>query len=173
MTCQPRHDEVLRAIRRIVRAVDLQSKSLERDHGLTVPQWILLDTLRGGPLSIGELAHRVQLSAGTTTNVVARLEAQGLLLRRRDEGDRRRVWVEATAAGADRLASAPAPQQLRFLARFHRLEATEQRELADALDRVGELLDAQTVDAAPFLAPGEIDGGGRMTNPSSQQLEAR
>lgn len=160
MSSEPRHDEVLRAIRRIVRAVDLQSKSLERDHGLTVPQWILLHSLVDGALSIGDLARRMHLSAGTTTNVVARLEAQGLLARRRDERDRRRVWVETTATGARRLSAAPAPQQLRFLDRFHRLDPAEQRALTDALARVAELLDAQGMDAAPILAPGELDGAG-------------
>ncbi|EHK89206.1 MarR family winged helix-turn-helix transcriptional regulator [Saccharomonospora azurea] len=45
----------------------------------------------GHPLSQGELANELQLSASATTSVLDRLQALGHVERRRDDRDRRRV----------------------------------------------------------------------------------
>ena len=39
------HDEILVALRRITRAIDLQSKRLVKATGLTAPQLVVIDTL--------------------------------------------------------------------------------------------------------------------------------
>lgn len=56
--------------------------------------WDLID--QHGPLTAGDLARRAALTTGAVTGVLDRLEAKGLIHRRRDEGDRRKVYVELT-----------------------------------------------------------------------------
>ncbi|GAA3569558.1 MarR family transcriptional regulator [Amycolatopsis ultiminotia] len=55
----------------------------------------LIDEL--GPLTAGELAVRSQLSTGTVTALVDRLEYKGFARRRRHPTDRRRVLIEGRA----------------------------------------------------------------------------
>jgi DNA-binding MarR family transcriptional regulator len=153
-------EEVLRVLRRIIRAIDLQSKQLVLEHGLTVPQWMLLDALRAAPRTPSDLAQRLHLNASTVNNIAVRLEQQGLLHRRRDEADRRRVWVELSPEGAVRLAAAPAPLQQRFFVGYARLEAPQRRSLLAALQLTAELLDAGRIDAAPMLAIGDLAAEG-------------
>lgn len=149
--------DTLIALRRIMRAVDLHSKSLQRSAGLTVPQLLVLQSLDGAEAySVGEVARAVSLSQATTTAILDRLVTKGLVARRRSETDRRRVRVILTDAGRVKLAEAPAMLQESFVARFDALPSWEQKMLTAALERVADLLNAEAEDASPILQTGEI-----------------
>ncbi len=73
-----------------------------RDIGLTYPQYLVLLVLwQDGERTMGEIANRLALPPGGVTPIVERLEAAELVVRRRDEDDRRVVHVALTKAGAD------------------------------------------------------------------------
>lgn len=46
-------DQVIIALRRVIRAVDLHSRTLAESHGLTGPQALILKGLQNGSLSTG------------------------------------------------------------------------------------------------------------------------
>jgi len=69
--------------------------------GLTHPQYLVMLALwQYAPLSVKRLSTLLQLDPGTLSPLLKRLEAAGLLSRRRDRGDERLLSVELTAAGA-------------------------------------------------------------------------
>ncbi|MEO7002073.1 MAG: MarR family winged helix-turn-helix transcriptional regulator [Ktedonobacterales bacterium] len=72
----------------------------------------MLDVLRhllaGGPLTMGELVAHLHLGKSTTTELVGRLMAKGLVDRMRDERDQRRVFIWLTATGKARTLAAMA-----------------------------------------------------------------
>ena len=84
-------NQVIIALRRVIRAVDLHSRTLVESHGLTGPQALILKALQKGSLAAGELANQVSLSQGTVTDILNRLEQRDLISRIRDTADRRRV----------------------------------------------------------------------------------
>lgn len=150
-------DQVIIAIRRVIRAVDLHSRTLVESHGLTGPQALVLKALQGGSLAAGALAARVSLSQGTVTDILNRLEQRALLVRRlRDTCDRRRVLVEATSAGLALLAQSPPLLQERFVQRFRSLQDWEQSQLLASLQRIAAMMDANDIDAAPVLSSGSV-----------------
>jgi len=150
------HDTLI-ALRRIMRAVDLHSKRLERTVGLTVPQLLVLQSLDAGAgHTVGEIAGDVHLSQGTVTAMLDRLVAKGLVTRRRSESDRRKVRVTLTPEGVSQVNDAPGLLQDGFIQRFESLASWEQKMLAASLERIAELLDAQHVDASPILDSGEL-----------------
>jgi DNA-binding MarR family transcriptional regulator len=69
--------------------------------GLTHPQYLVLIALweASDPVTMGQLGGKVAMETGSLTPLVKRMEASGLVTRRRDQQDERRVWVEATPAG--------------------------------------------------------------------------
>lgn len=68
--------------------------------GLTFPQYLaILELLDGAPLTVGSLGGRLDMDTGTITPLVKRLEAAGLVTRRRDPNDERRVMVDLTSRG--------------------------------------------------------------------------
>lgn len=149
--------EILVALRRIMRAIDLHSKHLEKRVGLTVPQLLLMQEVSAaGELSGSHIARRVNLSPATVTSVLDRLEAKGLVQRSRHSTDRRVVSIELTEKGRNQLENAPGLLQERFVERYDRLEPWEQKMLTAALERIASLMDAEQVDAAPILQSGEL-----------------
>lgn len=147
-----RHEEVLAALRRIMRAVDIHSRKLEREAGLSGPQLVLMQALRElGAVPIGTLARHVQVSQATATVLVDRLEAKGLAARGRCAEDGRKVLVRLTGAGTRQLRRAPQPLQAHFVERFRRLADWEQTQILSSLQHVGQMMDAQDIAAAPLL----------------------
>jgi len=149
-------DQVISALRRVIRAVDLHSRTLLESHGLTGPQAMLLKTLQRRAITVGELAARVSLSQGTVTDILNRLEQRGLVQRVRDEADRCRVRVRATPAGLVSLTSSPPLLQERFAQRFAQLDEWEQTMLLTSLQRIAAMMDAEGIDASPVLSIGSL-----------------
>lgn len=153
-----RHDEVLIALRRIIRATDLHSRHLNKTAGLTAPQLLILQTLQQqGLMTIGSLAQQISLSQATVTTIVDRLESRGLLHRERDQQDRRRVYLRLDPQADVLLQQAPTPLQDSFVRQFQQLADWEQSMILSALERVASMMNAQELDAAPVLDIGIMD----------------
>lgn len=103
------------------------------------------------------IARSVELKQATVTILLNKLEEAGLVTRRRDTEDRRRVWVGLTNAGRSVLERSPDLLQNRFRNAFENLEDWEQAMLVTALERVASLLDAGDLEAAPILEIGDLD----------------
>ncbi len=71
-----------------------------RELGLTYPQYLVLLVLwEAAPQTVGSLGSRLYLDSGTLTPLLKRMEAGGLISRRRDPEDERRVLVTLTEQG--------------------------------------------------------------------------
>ncbi len=107
----------LAELRYLLRRFATFSEAAARRAGLTSQQHQALLAVKGSPagepLAVGELAERLQLRHHSAVGLVDRLAARGLLVRRIDRGDRRRVLVELTARSQALLAT---------LTRVHREE---------------------------------------------------
>lgn len=122
------------------RAVTRRYGELLADAHLTYPQYLSLLALweAEDPLSVGELGERLRLDSGTLTPLLKRLESAGLVTRRRDELDERRVLVELTDEGwALRERVAHVPEELFASLDLSGMEAQElKRLLGKVLDTV-------------------------------------
>ena len=136
-------NQVIVALRRISRAIDLHSRALVQQHGLTAPQ---LAALR----AVGEL------QPVSVTGIFNRLEGRALVRRSRNGEDRRSVLVELTEAGAELLESAPSLLQDRFRSELTRLQQWEQTQLLASLQRIAAMMDAEGIQAAPVLGSGVV-----------------
>ena len=150
-------EEMLIALRKVIRAIDLHSRRLVQSHGLTGPQALVLkEVVESCSITSGELAKRVSLSQATITDIVKRLESRQLLLRKQSQEDRRRVCVQATELGCNAAAASPPLLQETFSERFNALKDWEQHLLLSSVQRVAELMDAEELDAAPLLSSGSV-----------------
>lgn len=149
-----RHEEVLVTLRRIIRAIDLRSKDLTQQTGLTGSQLLLMQVLyREGASSAGELAAALHCSQATITSIVDRLEAKDFVRRRRGVVDKRKVLIELTAPGRGGVLAAPDVMQKDFVDAFRGLAEWEQTLMLSSLQRLAEMLDAPQVDSEPMLPP--------------------
>ncbi len=103
--------------------------------GLTYPQYLAMLALwQRSPSTVGELGEALGLDSATLTPLIKRMEAGGLVTRRRDAADERRVLVEPTAKGQALRASMKDVQA--GLACSMPLERTELKALHGTLTRL-------------------------------------
>ncbi len=150
-------DQVLMALRRIIRAIDLHSRDLVGSYGLTGPQLTVLRVLGDGRgRLVGEVARTVHLSQATVTGIISRLQKRGLVTRVRGNEDKRQVVVSLTPEAREILAQAPPLLQESFIEEFSKLQDWEQTQILSALQRVVAMMEAKHLEATPMLATGPI-----------------
>ena len=150
--------EVMAALRRIIRAIDLHSRSLVQRFGLTGPQLVVLkELMAASPRSVSELAQAVNLSQATTTGILDRLEKKAMVQRERSDQDRRKVLISPTAQAERVLEDAPPLLQEHFVGAFRRLPDWQQTQILSSLQRIVALMEASEVEAGPILTTGPID----------------
>jgi DNA-binding MarR family transcriptional regulator len=153
MASQQRCKEMLISLRKINQAISLHSKKLNRRFGLTGPQLVILNEIaRYELITVTQLARLISLSQATVTDILNRLHKKGLVERARDTKDRRRVILRITAKCKDILAQAPPALQDTFVDQYTNLAEWEQLMILSALKRIVDLMSAEKIDAAPFLA---------------------
>lgn len=153
-----RFEDALIALRQIQRKTELTSKRLASMVGLTPSQLLVMQILsEKGETSAGEISKLTQLKHATITSLVDKLVARGLLMRRRCDEDRRRVWLTLLPEGVKIITSAPDLLQDVFQSGFEDLPDWHQAMLVSSLERIVTLLDAEDVDAAPILDVGALD----------------
>lgn len=89
-------------MRRIITQVGQEVDRELEPSGLTNAQWVpLLKLYMGTASTVAEVARECQLDAGSTTRLLDRLEAKGLVRRLRTSKDRRVVNIELTDEGRE------------------------------------------------------------------------
>lgn len=93
-------DQLCYAVYSAALAINRAYKPALDDLGLTYPQYLAMLVLweRDG-LAVKDIADRLMLESSTLTPLLKRLEAAGLVVRRRSAEDERQVLVELTDAG--------------------------------------------------------------------------
>lgn len=152
-----RYNDLLTALRRITRAIDLYSKRLAKETGLTAPQLLVMqEVAKSDGIKPSDVARQVHLSQATVTTILDRLEKGGLVTRERSDLDRRSVEISLTKTGRDQVKAAPELLQEEFLSSFRQLDDWEQTQLVSSLQRIASMMDAGALDAAPILEVGDI-----------------
>lgn len=138
--------QVLRALREIVRAMDIHSRRRVQEHGLTRTQLAVLRALADlGEIPVGKLAEAVRLSPATLTGAVDRLEKRGVVQRVRSERDRRIVFVALLQPGRTMLEAAPPRLHKPFSSRFAELTDWEKVLILSSLQRVADMMQGKGV----------------------------
>lgn len=153
-TARPHHiDEVMQNLRRIVKALQEYSSSVEKQFGLTGPQlWALWELHRRGPLSLKGLSGRMHLDPSTVTGVVDRLARRGLVSREPDPSDRRRVILSLTPEGQATVKAAPHPAQGQLIHALRVMSAAQVEQLSQNLRLLVEVMEADRLDVQFFFA---------------------
>ncbi|MDG1204951.1 MAG: MarR family transcriptional regulator [Pseudomonadales bacterium] len=151
------YDEILVALRRITRAIDLHSKSLQKKTGLTTSQLLVMEIINklGSP-SPSTIAREMVLSQATVTTLLDRLAKNQLVVRVKSHQDKRSVTVDLTEQGKALMSHAPELLQAGFLNEYRKLPDWQRNSLIASLQQIAYLMDAEQLDASPILDTGEL-----------------
>jgi DNA-binding MarR family transcriptional regulator len=125
----------MNAVRSVVRALRLNTRSIEGKLGISLAQLFVLQQLADKPSdSLNELAERTATHQSSVSVVVRRLVDRGLVTRVASEADRRRVQIALTPAGASMLRGAPPTVQSDLMQGMSRMSAEQRATLAELLE---------------------------------------
>ena len=146
------HEQVLVELRKIIRAIDLHSKQIQKVSGVTGPQLLVLHAInKSKELTIGNIAKEVNLSQATVTSILDRLEVKEYVQRIRSTQDKRKVFVSLTTDGQQLIDSAPQLLQDKLIKNLCDLSDEEQHNILEALKKLSIMMGADNIDAAPVI----------------------
>jgi DNA-binding MarR family transcriptional regulator len=128
---------------RFLRFSLLSHRKLEEDLeklGLTPPQFYVLATIGyAGGLPFGEIGAKMMVTVSNLTGIVDRLEEKKVVLRKRDEHDRRVVHVVLTEKGV-KLYKTTIPLFEKSISQiFSGLDKPQQKELSTILRKLNQV----------------------------------
>lgn len=124
-------EDMLRLLRRLAPVGDLSPTAAS----------VVGRVLREGPRPLTELAHAEGVSQPAMTQLVTRLERDGLLLRSACETDRRVTLVAPTDAGRDVIAQRRATRAAALQSLLDRLDREDAAAIAAAVPAFARLID--------------------------------
>lgn len=145
---------ILEKIRRIVRSINLESKRIQKAHGISIPQLLCLNFLNHQTdfkASHKEIKNFLQLNASTLTGIVNRLEKKGYVARLPKKDDKRVEYIIITGRGSELLENIPEPLHEKLSERLQKLSSRELQQLIHSFDMIINLLDLENVNASAIL----------------------
>jgi DNA-binding MarR family transcriptional regulator len=146
--------EILIKIRKIVRSINLESKKIQKEYGVSIPQVLCLNFLYRSTnyqSTQGKIRQFLNLNSSTISGIINRLEKKGLLAKLPKQGDKRVVNIVLTSAGAKLLQKIPELLHEQLSQKLETLSQPQFYEIERGLDALVILLDLQEVDASPLL----------------------
>ena len=134
----PRLEESFNHMARIITATTSAYQSIAPGPKLSASQLIVLRALvNRGPLQVTEVANELTVTLSAATGLVDRLVKAKLVMRERDQQDRRVVWVKVTPEGESALKAAEERRRAAFRAMVKNLSEDDLAKLCDIMERMG------------------------------------
>lgn len=153
------YKDILIKIRRIVRSINLESKRVQKDFGVSIPQILCLEYLKQSPgyrATQRAIRDHLNLNSSTVTGIVGRLEKKGLLARLPRSGDKRVMHISLTSKGDELLEKTPDLLQERLQKKLKRLSLDEIIQVGASLDLLIEMLEIEDDEEFPLIS-GDFD----------------
>ncbi|WP_430818907.1 MarR family winged helix-turn-helix transcriptional regulator [Carboxylicivirga caseinilyticus] len=147
-------NEILIKIRKIVRSVDIESKKIQKEYGVSIPQVLCLNFLHDSSnyqATQGEIRKFLNLNSSTVSGIINRLEKKGYLARLPKTGDKRVVNIALTSAGDSLLDRIPALLHEQLSERLQKLDSKELESVQHSLNTLVKLLNIEQVEASPLI----------------------
>jgi DNA-binding MarR family transcriptional regulator len=147
--------EILTQIRKIVRSIDIESKKIQKEYGVSIPQVLCLNFLCKSPnyqSTQAEIRRSLSLNSSTVSGIINRLEKKGLLAKLPKSGDKRVVNITLTSAGEKLLNSVPSLLHEQLSEKLQKLNASELTNIQQGLNALIRLLCIEEVEASPIIA---------------------
>ncbi|MCK5542007.1 MAG: MarR family transcriptional regulator [Desulfobacterales bacterium] len=149
--------DLLISLRKIIQAIDIHSRTLNKKFGLTGPQLIILQEIsKYKQISITPLSKVTSLSQATVTDITKRLETKGYIIKQKREDDKRSTNITLTKTGEAIIKNLPPLLQETFTNRFSKIEDWEQMMVLSSFERVVHLMAAEKIEASPIMVTGPI-----------------
>lgn len=146
--------EILIKIRKIVRSINLESKKIQKEYGVSIPQVLCLNYLKDAPnyqSTQSNVKKFLNLNSSTVSGIIGRLEKKGYLARLPKSGDKRVTNLVLTSSGDELLGRMPSLLHEQLSDNLQKLSHQSLEMVEQSLDMLVNTMDLQSVDASPIL----------------------
>lgn len=154
--------DILIQIRKVVRSISIDSKRIEKDFGVTIPQLLTLQFLsqqEDYKASSSVIKNHLNLNASTVSGIISRLLSKSLIAKIPHPNDKRASHLILTVKGFELLQQSPKTLQEKMSARIDQFTETEKEALSRGMELLVRLMDAEEIDASPIITTSEMDKG--------------
>lgn len=151
-------NEIIIKIRQIVRSINLESKKIQKEYGVSIPQVLCLNYIREAPnfqTTQKNIRTYLNLNASTVTGIINRLEKKGYIARLPKLGDKRITSITLTSAGQKLLDKLPPLLQDQLSEKLNKLPMERVDSVRIGLDELINILNIKDLDASPVLTAEE------------------
>lgn len=148
------YTDIIISLRKILRAINIENKRVEKENGISIPQLLCLQYLnkqQGLSASPKAIKEHLQLNASTVSGIVARLEKKGLVAKLPNASDRRMYLIALTAKGDTLLSDAPPLLHQKLSNQLKNLSPAKVEEIQASIQLLVGMFDAEQLDAAPIV----------------------
>lgn len=146
--------EILIKIRKILRSVNLESKKIQKEYGVSIPQILCLEFLNNSDnyqATQKQIRDYLNLNSSTVTGIINRLEKKGYLARLPKRADKRTTHIIMTSKGSDLLKNTPHLLHERLSKKLEDVPENHSTDINEALDLIINYLGIDDVDASPLI----------------------
>lgn len=146
--------EILIKIRKIVRSINLESKKIQKEYGVSIPQVLCLNYLlqsENYQTTQGEIRKFLHLNSSTTSGIINRLENKGLIARLPKSGDKRVVTIALTSKGDKLLSTIPSLLHEQLSSKLQKLDSKTLVNVESSLELLVNLLEISELEASPMI----------------------
>lgn len=150
--------EILVDIRKIVRSINLESKRVQKDFGISIPQLLCLGHINRAAnkrTTHGELMKLLSLNSSTITGIINRLEKRQFVKRLAKTGDKRVTYIGITPIGIEVIQQAPDILHDQLAAKIKALPQDTQQRIKEALNIIVAAMEIEEIEAAPLITLNE------------------
>jgi DNA-binding MarR family transcriptional regulator len=154
MIVKEANTEILIKIRRIIRSINLESKRVFKEYGVSIPQVLCLSYLKSRANNMAnhkDIASYLNLNSSTLTGIIQRLEKKGLIAKLPKGDDKRQSNIALTAKGDELLKHIPPLMHQQISKKLQTLSLDEIQRIHEALDKLIALLGVENIEAAPLI----------------------
>lgn len=146
--------DILIKIRKIVRSINLESKKIQKDYGVSIPQVLCLNFLKNSPGFMAtqkEICTFLNLNPSTVTGIMNRLEKKGYIARLPKKDDKRKTSIILTSKSSELLNKIPPLMHERLSDNLETISPSDAQKINDALNLLIDYLDIGNIDAGPLI----------------------
>jgi DNA-binding MarR family transcriptional regulator len=152
------HNEILINLRRIARMINLESKRIQKQHSVSIPQLLSLRHIASMPegrTTQRELRDYLKLNSSTVTGIIQRLSQKGMLVKLESGPDRRVNHIGITNLGRKVIEESPELLQVELSRKLESMPEETRSVIRDGLDELVRLFELREVEAGPILSAEE------------------
>jgi len=167
-------EKIISELRKIMRALNVESKRIQKNFGVSIPQLlclIYLSRARAYQATTKTLSEELSLNPSTISGIISRLEKKGYVARLPKRDDKRITHITLTAEGAKLIKSSPILFHQRLDDRLSMLSAQQLNEVERGLQLITEILGLSDWNVAPMLTFNHVEELGEFLDEDDEYNE--